>query len=90
MQVVKQWLYLATTSQMLILYPNEIYDRMIDELDDYYLLREAKERLDYDEKSIIKVLLDGLSFTSIKKLKKSGISFTQPYMNNSKRNLPKD
>ena len=35
------------------LVPSEVYEKMIDMLDEYYLIQEVKERLDYKDSELI-------------------------------------
>jgi len=40
------------------LVPSEVYKKMMDMLDEYYLIQKVKERLDYKESDLIEVSLD--------------------------------
>ena len=42
------------------LVPSEVYEKMMDMLDEYYLIQEVKERLDYNDSELIEVSLDEL------------------------------
>jgi antitoxin StbD len=42
------------------LVPSEVYEKMMEMLDEYYLIQKVKERLDYKESDLIKVSLDEL------------------------------
>jgi len=42
------------------LVPSEVYEKMMDMLDEYYLIQEVKERLNYDDSELIEVSLDEL------------------------------
>ena len=42
------------------LVPSEVYEKMMDMLDEYYLIQEVKERLDYKDSELIGVSLDEL------------------------------
>ena len=42
------------------LVPSEVYEKMMDILDEYYLIQEVKERLDYKDSELIEVSLDEL------------------------------
>jgi len=42
------------------LVPSEVYEQMMDMLDEYYLIKEVKERLNYKDSELIEVSLDEL------------------------------
>jgi len=42
------------------LVPSEVYENMMEMLDEYYLMQKVKERLDYKESDLIEVSLDEL------------------------------
>ena len=42
------------------LVPSEVYEKMMDMLDEYYLIQEVKERLNYKDSELIEVSLDEL------------------------------
>ena len=42
------------------LVPSEVYEKMMDILDEYYLIQEVRERLDYKDSELIEVSLDEL------------------------------
>ena len=42
------------------LVPSEVYEKMMDMLDEYYLIQEVKERLNYKDNELIEVSLDEL------------------------------
>ena len=42
------------------LVPSEVYEKMMDMLEEYYLIQEVKERLDYKDSELIEVSLDEL------------------------------
>ncbi len=42
------------------LVPSEVYEKMIDMLEEYYLIQEVKERLNYKDSELIEVSLDEL------------------------------
>ncbi len=42
------------------LVPSEVYEKMMDILDEYYLIEEVKERLNYKDNELIEVSLDEL------------------------------
>ena len=42
------------------LVPSEAYEKMMDMLDEYHLIQEVKERLNYDDSELIEVSLDEL------------------------------
>jgi antitoxin StbD len=42
------------------LVPSEVYEKMMEMLDEYYLIQKVKERLDYKESDLIEVSLDEL------------------------------
>ncbi|SFV65531.1 RelB/StbD replicon stabilization protein (antitoxin to RelE/StbE) [hydrothermal vent metagenome] len=42
------------------LVPSEVYEKMMDMLDEYYLIQEVKERLNYDDSELIEVSIDEL------------------------------
>ena len=42
------------------LVPSEVYEKMMDMLDEYYLIQEVKERLNYNDSELVEVSLDEL------------------------------
>jgi len=42
------------------LVPSDVYEKMIDIIDEYHLIQETKERLNYKESDLIEVSLDEL------------------------------
>jgi len=42
------------------LVPSELYEKMMDIIDDYYLAQEVEERLKYKEEDLIEVNIDDL------------------------------
>jgi len=42
------------------LVPSDVYEKMMEMLDEYYLMQRVKERLDYKESDLIKVSLHEL------------------------------
>ena len=42
------------------LVPSELYENMIDVIDDYYLSKEVKEALNYKEEDLVEVNIDDL------------------------------
>ncbi|MBE0492588.1 MAG: type II toxin-antitoxin system Phd/YefM family antitoxin [Sulfurospirillum sp.] len=42
------------------LVPSELYEKMIDIIDDYYLAKEVEKRLNYDESELIEVNIDDI------------------------------
>ena len=42
------------------LVPSEVYEKMMDMLEEYYLIQEVKERLNYKDSELIEVSLDEL------------------------------
>lgn len=42
------------------LVPSSLYEKMIDIIDDYYLIKELEERLNYKEDELIEVSLNDL------------------------------
>ena len=42
------------------LVPSELYEKMMDIIDEYYLIKNVKERLSYKESDLIEVSLDEL------------------------------
>ena len=42
------------------LVPSEVYEKMMDMLDEYYLIQKVKERLNYKDRELIEVSLDEL------------------------------
>ncbi len=42
------------------LVPSELYEKMMDIIDDYYLAKEVEEALKYKEKELIEVNIDDL------------------------------
>ncbi len=42
------------------LVPSELYEKMMDIVDDYYLAQEVEERLKYKEEDLIQVNIDDL------------------------------
>ena len=40
------------------LVPSDVYENMMEMLDEYYLLQRVKERFDYNESDLIEVSLD--------------------------------
>ena len=42
------------------LVPSDLFEVMIEKLDDYALMQTVKERLDYDESDLIEVSIDDL------------------------------
>ena len=42
------------------LVPSEVYEKMMDMLDEYYLIQEVKERLNYKDNELIEISLDEL------------------------------
>jgi antitoxin StbD len=42
------------------LVPSEVYEKMMEMLDEYYLIQKVKERLDYKDSDLIEVSLDEL------------------------------
>ena len=43
------------------LVPSEVYEKMMDMLDEYYLIQEVRERLDYKDSELIELLLKNTS-----------------------------
>jgi antitoxin StbD len=42
------------------LVPSQLYEKMMDIIDDYYLSKEVEEALKYDEEALIEVDIDAL------------------------------
>ncbi len=42
------------------LVPSALYEQMMDIIDDYYLAKIVRERLDYDEEDLVEVSIDDL------------------------------
>jgi len=42
------------------LVPSELYEKMMDIIDDYHLAQVVKERLDYNEDDLVEVSIDDL------------------------------
>ena len=42
------------------LVPSELYEKMLDMLDEYHLLQEVKERLNYKDSDLVEVSIDEL------------------------------
>lgn len=42
------------------LVPSELYEKMIDTIDDYYLSKEVREALKYTEEDLVEVNIDDL------------------------------
>ena len=42
------------------LVPSELYEKMIDVIDDYYLSKEVEEALNYKEEDLVEVNIDDL------------------------------